>query len=786
MRNTWKKAAAFAMALALVAGAAPANVGTGGLFGGSAITAKAAPSEPDSGVKAGTVDIGTTVSWDADEIINLGTGSFSKDGVTVEEENNAHINSNFYDSGKNTFKADGGKITKIEIVCHYCDDNIDGWSREAVGQYQPEPEGDPDWWENINKLTWTGEADSVSIQNAVYEIQSIKVTYIPSATDISTATVTWDSSNLSSLYVNNTSQTIDGITIKSNATFVTSYWYDEVNYLAFEADASGGYTFTNTLGKNFTKIEIMANWDWDSSIVNALGSGWSYANRKATWTGNAASVDLFTESSYLNAGAFSIVFTLAPEATAAPTFSNASVTLGDDLALNFYVDGIADETAAAEYSVKFEGECVDKTSALAYNAAEDKYYATTHIYAKDINQKITAKLYKGENECGTSQISVADYLNTLAASPDKKTQALALATKLFGDASAAYFNPTETVNDTSVAAEITTYMTQANISDAALTAMSAQYAPTFDSDAAKLSLVLDSKTAARLYVKEDTTGTESAINATKADYPTYHEVAGLLPQNLADEQTINVGGTDYKFSALSWCYRVLTNDSASQKNINMAKAIMAYYEAAKAYTTVDVASVAITNAPTEAIKVGNTGTLTATVSPDNATNKTVTWAVTEGTDVLSINAATGAYTALKAGTAKVTATADGKTAECTITVMAENKETLTLSHTTGTYFGLTASLTSNLGWRMYGGSTINISSTNGKTIKKVELTIAGNANSRNLNNFAVSSGTKTANGTTNGCIVTISDVNATTLTLTDNNSNAAKQYVFNKAVIYFE
>ena len=272
------------------------------------------------------------------------------------------------------------------------------------------------------------------------------------------------------------------------------------------------------------------------------------------------------------------------EVAAAPTISSASVTLGDDLALNYYVDGIADDTAAAEYSVKFEGECVDKTSALAYNTAEDKYYATTHIYAKDINQKITAKLYKGENECGTEQISVADYLTTLAASPDQKTQALALATKLFGDASAAYFNPTETVNDTSVAAEITTYMTQANISDEALTAMAAQYAPTFDSDAAKLSLVLDSKTAARLYVKGDESGTESTINATKADYPSYHEVPGLLPQNLADEQTINVGGTDYKFSALSWCSRVLTNDSASQKNVNMAKAIMAYYTAAKAYT----------------------------------------------------------------------------------------------------------------------------------------------------------------------------------------------------------
>lgn len=287
-------------------------------------------------------------------------------------------------------------------------------------------------------------------------------------------------------------------------------------------------------------------------------------------------------------------------------FTNASVTLADDLALNFYVDGIADNTAAAEYTVIFTGACVDGISALTYNATVGKYYATTHVYAKDINQPITAQLYKGDEAVGAPIVtSISDYLTALktplaakmAANPtnpdaltaaEKKLLAIASAAQLFGDASAAYFNPTDTINDTSVAAEITAYMTQANISDAALTAMAAQYAPNFDSDDAKLSLVLDSKTAARLYVKDDYTGTDSTINATKADYPTYHEITELLPQNLADEQTIYVGGTDYTFSALSWCNRVLTNGSASQKNINMAKAIMAYYTAAKAYTTITV------------------------------------------------------------------------------------------------------------------------------------------------------------------------------------------------------
>ena len=181
-----------------------------------------------------------------------------------------------------------------------------------------------------------------------------------------------------------------------------------------------------------------------------------------------------------------------------------------------------------------------------------------------------------------------------------------------------------------------------------------------------------------------------------------------------------------------------------------------------------------------ALTKGGTETLTATVDPTDA-DGTVSWSSDDVT-VATVDS-NGKVTAVAPGTATITATIGSKSATCTVSV---NSETLTLSHTTGTDYSLTASSTNGSGWRMYGGSTINISSTNGKTIKKVELTIAGYGNSRNLNNFAVSSGTKTANGTTAGCIVTISDVNATTLTLTDNNSNAAKQYIFNKAVIYFE
>ena len=66
---------------------------------------------------------------------------------------------------------------------------------------------------------------------------------------------------------------------------------------------------------------------------------------------------------------------------------------------------------------------------------------------------------------------------------------------------------------------------------------------------------------------------------------------------------------------------------------------------------------------------GQSEALTATVLPDNATHKEVTWKSSD-TSVVTV-AADGTITAVKAGTADITATADGKTAMCKVTVQDE-------------------------------------------------------------------------------------------------------------------
>lgn len=80
--------------------------------------------------------------------------------------------------------------------------------------------------------------------------------------------------------------------------------------------------------------------------------------------------------------------------------------------------------------------------------------------------------------------------------------------------------------------------------------------------------------------------------------------------------------------------------------------------------TIKVTSVAV-SPKTLNLEVGQTGTLTATVKPDNATNKTVTW-TTSNEKVATV--ANGVVTAVGKGTATITAAADGKTAACKVTV----------------------------------------------------------------------------------------------------------------------
>ena len=596
--NRMKRTIAGVLAVLCVAAYAPANVGTGWLFGGTGITAYAAG--------------GTEVTK-----ANVICQQYSYYDADNEQRNKFSLNSappidivNITLADAQAFGAAVTCPTTYWVLVYEKDgDNYKWTSNGKTGEQTSSPNSSMGAWDMLlNNDVYSFSADPMS-EVTFYFSKGIAVTGI-----------TLDKT------------TVQTITVGENVAFTASISPDTATDKTVKWSASNANVKLYSDSACTTEVGTDA-----TSTLTVYAKGITAGNSAVTVTSNADATKTASCDVAVNA--------------AAPKIYGPSVTLGDDLALNIYVDGIADDTEAAEYIVNFTGACVDESSTLAYNATVNKYYATTHVYAKDIDKDITATLCKGSDTVDTLEdYSITQYLASAQGEADEKTSALITATEHFGYASAEYFYG----DDYGVTATFADYNPDVTA-----------YATTFDSEAAKISLVLDSKTAARLYVKDDATGTESTVSATKADYPTYHEVTGLLPQNLADEQTITVSGTDYTFSALSWCYRVLNSTSVSQKNINMAKAIMAYYTAAKNYAPVAVSSVTLDQPTLTLTAEGDTATLTATVLPDNATDKTVTWSSDNEAVATVVD---GVVTPVAKGTATITATAGGKSDTCVVTV----------------------------------------------------------------------------------------------------------------------
>lgn len=137
-------------------------------------------------------------------------------------------------------------------------------------------------------------------------------------------------------------------------------------------------------------------------------------------------------------------------------------------------------------------------------------------------------------------------------------------------------------------------------------------------------------------------------------------------------------GLDIPFTANNAQYVRFYSNGSTVNNYNHYGEIEIYAAA----NVVDPTDVTL-NKTTDSINVGATDTLTATVVPSDATNKTVTWS-SNNTAVATVSSS-GVVTGVSAGTATITAkTSNNITATCDVTVNAVAVTSITLNKATDT------------------------------------------------------------------------------------------------------
>ena len=160
--------------------------------------------------------------------------------------------------------------------------------------------------------------------------------------------------------------------------------------------------------------------------------------------------------------------------------------------------------------------------------------------------------------------------------------------------------------------------------------------------------------------------------------------------------TVEIDGKEYSYVMESGVATV--NFNGQDRVFILDMGAMTYTELATEVTSVTL------DKTTASLKAGETVTLTATVNPSNATDKTVTWSSSDQTIATVSN---GVVIAKKVGTATITAKAGGRTATCQVTVVATEVTSVTLDKTTASLkAGETVTLT----------ATVNPSNATDKTV----------------------------------------------------------------------
>jgi uncharacterized protein YjdB len=273
---------------------------------------------------------------------------------------------------------------------------------------------------------------------------------------------------------------------------------------------------------------------------------------------------------------------------------------------------------------------------------------------------------------------------------------------------------------------------------------------------------------------------KSATTLTEGESETL--TATITPSNATGDKTVKWSSSNEAVATVDSNGKV----TAKKAGTAVITATSSNGKTAGCTVTVKQKEIAITgislNKSTTSLTEGESETLTATITPSNATgDKTVKWSSSNG--VVAAVDSNGKVTAKKAGTAVITATSsNGKSASCTVTVKQKeiaitgislNKSTTSL--TEGESETLTATITPS---NATGDKTVKWSSSNG-AVAAVDSN--GKVTAKKAGTAVITA--TSSNGKTAGCTVTVKqkdtytglrDVNGTLIYF--NNGQADKTY----------
>ena len=177
------------------------------------------------------------------------------------------------------------------------------------------------------------------------------------------------------------------------------------------------------------------------------------------------------------------------------------------------------------------------------------------------------------------------------------------------------------------------------------------------------------------------------VVATPVESVTLNQTTASLRVGQTVTLTATVQPEDATDKTVTWSS---SNEAVATVDAEGKVTAMALGEAVITATCGDVsATCAVTVVPTPAesvtlnqitasLRVGQTVTLTATVMPEDATDKTVTW--TSSNEAIATVDAEGKVTAMALGEAAITATCGDVSATCAVTVVATSVESVTLDY----------------------------------------------------------------------------------------------------------